>query len=493
MKPFLAAHAQLRRWPDPLHPMGVVAVGSDGHRFHFPGAAVLPDGTWLAAAREGVEHVDHTGRLVLCRSEDEGETWSAPEVVWDSPTDDRDPKLSVDDDGTVHLLYFNLAHDGSTPDVTLGVHTMRSTDGGRHFEPPVRVGTRTACHGTVVAMPDGSLLAPVYGRGRSGVARSLDGGRTWPAEQETLFDIAPLRTNEVTLLRLLDGTVVAWLRAAREGERSVVLRSTDSGHTWSEPQLSNLRQSSADAILLDDGRVLVAFGDRSRRFGERRVTCAGIIDDPLRSWEVSTLVPVWDACNNDQANPALIPTGDGAAVVVTDYASRTLVLQRLTTRDLDGAPTDAAQFEGAVDLLELVSAGRATLSTDLVAGPVGTTAAEALLTHRLGLDGQLLGDPEQTSGHATLTFAEPLEVGEIGVALRPGEEQGARVEILVEGAWQHAGRLVHGWRFGDIDWLPLDGRTAVTGIRVTTTASTNERPPNSGRTPALVLSQLAVR
>lgn len=95
---------------------------------------------------------------------------------------------------------------------------------------------------------------------------------------------------------------------------------------------------------------------------------------------------------------------------------------------------------------------------------------------------------------ATLRFAPPLAVCEVGVALRPGEWQNAEVEVArANGEWHTVGTLEHGWRLGDVEWLALDAGE-VQALRVTSRLNPAERPRWSGEeSPVLAISQIALR
>jgi len=89
---------------------GVIYSQPDTNRlgyFGWPTVARLTDGTLVAAAsgfRNG--HVCPFGKSVLFRSNDDGKTWSDPEVVNNSPIDDRDCGLLALDDNAFMLTWF---------------------------------------------------------------------------------------------------------------------------------------------------------------------------------------------------------------------------------------------------------------------------------------------------------------------------------------------------------------------------------------------------
>ena len=385
--PSLASPTSVTAQRNPLGADLAIAEAPERRRFHFPGACRLPDGTLLVVARQGKEHVDPSGIIQLVRSTDDGATWSEPVTVWDSDHDDRDPMVSVGPTGRVHLIFTRT--EPQLGDIeAMGVRVMSSDDGGYHWTMPTRLENSRpgwlASHGQVMETASGTLVAPVYGPTWSGISRSLDGGESFPASEQYVFDTNGLATNEVTLTQV-DDVLIAWLRPVKEGAPSVLFRSRDDGFTWEGPEPTNVIQSSAAAQPLPDGRLLVAWGDASQRYGQRRVTCVGIVADPLRPWTGVTPVPIWDALNNDQGNPALALLGDGAPlVIVNDYASRQLVGIRMPLATIERAIRDEAQLEGAVDLLAMVRDGRATFETNAPEPAGGLPRQNACLTASSG-------------------------------------------------------------------------------------------------------------
>ncbi|MDP6701108.1 MAG: sialidase family protein [Candidatus Latescibacteria bacterium] len=76
--------------------------------FGWPTVAHSGDGALVVAA-SGLRnaHVCPFGRTVICRSEDGGRTWTSPQVVNDSPLDDRDAGLVAACGGRMVLTWFS--------------------------------------------------------------------------------------------------------------------------------------------------------------------------------------------------------------------------------------------------------------------------------------------------------------------------------------------------------------------------------------------------
>ena len=73
------------------------------------------------------------GRIMAVRSADDGQSWSDPTVVIDTPQDDRDPSVSCLKDGTLLLDWFTLEQG------RVAVLLARSTDQGKTWSEPVHV------------------------------------------------------------------------------------------------------------------------------------------------------------------------------------------------------------------------------------------------------------------------------------------------------------------------------------------------------------------
>jgi hypothetical protein len=325
----------------------VIARTVQGQLPFFPNAIRLADGRVLAVYREGLGHVRSVGRILLAESADNGLTWAEPRVIVDTVYDDRDPMLVQLSTGDLLLSWFQIDWTVQ-PWECPAVLVARSTDGGATWGPPVKVGStmlqetedrwhhfragHIVTHGQLLELPNGDLLAPVYGVfpgdewHSASVVRSTDGGLTWPAENEVLLGRkAGQEYLEPVLTLLPGGQVTALLRTDEEAQ---LARSDDNGLTWTDPEPCGLYASSADTVTLSDGSVLLAYGDVSKRFNPGRPTVATVITDPLGPWDKNALHVVIDAGHDtqDQANPAVVELpGDRFLVISYNIFRREIV------------------------------------------------------------------------------------------------------------------------------------------------------------------------
>lgn len=185
-------------------------------------------------------------------------------------------------------------------------------------------------HRRIVELPDGSLLAAMYGnfeqdvivptnprsrseikyKSRAFVVRSADEGRSW-RYLSTVASPSPGVVddsegfNEMSMARLADGRVLAIIRT---GHYTPLLAawSGDSGKTWSEPVPAPGIGPGCDPylLMLSDGRLALAYGqivqppepgerywrDYEKRVDQRRRCLLAISADGAgRGWKVETI------------------------------------------------------------------------------------------------------------------------------------------------------------------------------------------------------------
>ena len=234
----------------------------------WPTLAARRNGELLLTYSGGRDaHVCPFGRIELMRSGDGGRHWSWPEVLWDSPIDDRDSGVLETPAGSLLVTTFtSLAYEAvlqkasgwppeklarwqavdlrTTPEQRRGLLDTwmpRSTDGGMTWPAPYRVPVNSP-HGPV-SLPDGRLL--YAGKqlwqpgGKVGVCESRDDGKSW----RWLSDI-PARPNdsgaqyhELHAVQAANGRIIAHIRNENPQNRGETLQteSVDGGRTWSTP------------------------------------------------------------------------------------------------------------------------------------------------------------------------------------------------------------------------------------------------------------------
>ena len=302
------------------------------------------NGEMLVAYSGGREaHVCPFGRVELIRSGDGGRTWSWPEVLLDTPIDDRDAGVLETPAGSLlvttftSLAYQPLLDRASGWDAArlerwlavnrrttaeqrqnlLGTWMLRSTDGGMTWSAPYRVPLNSP-HGPV-ALKDGRRLyagKQLWEAGqKTGVAESTDDGRTW----RWLSDIAArpgdsvVQYHELHAVEAADGGIVVHIRnhnPANDGE-TLQCESSDGGRTWSAPHPIGVWGLPSHLLRLRDGRLLMSYGHRRPPFGN----LARVSSDHGRTWSPPVTISD-DGPGGDLGYPATVERPDGRLVTV---------------------------------------------------------------------------------------------------------------------------------------------------------------------------------
>jgi len=253
-------------------------------------------------------HVCPFGWVELMRSRDDGRTWTFPQVLMDSPLDDRDAGICETASGSLlattftslayqpvleraeagkddpkrwpedRLRRWRAAHSRLAPaarDSLLGCWILRSTDGGVTWSAPYRVPVNSP-HGPV-QLSDGRLLYAGKqlweGTKRVGVCESRDDGQTW----RWLADIperpgdSGVNYHELHAVEAAKGRLIVHIRNhnARNANETLQSESADGGKTWSAPHPIGVWGLPSHLLRLDDGGLLMTYGYRREPFGNQ--------------------------------------------------------------------------------------------------------------------------------------------------------------------------------------------------------------------------------
>jgi len=318
----------------------VTVVGENGG--YFPVVARMKDGRIAAILRGGGTHIDVRGRLDIVFSSDEGGTWTMPQIVVDSPNDDRNPAFGVAPDGTLVLAY--LVAYGYPPNKNedelrkigpanflrgSGIYIIRSHDNGMTWDAPTMVnifrGPYPSPYGKILTLDDGSMLMTLYTTDNfSGVPmprpgaqgqyaytlRSFDHGKTWGQ-----ISLLGAGFDETALLQVRSKEIIAVMRSNSGAAESTIkgalflTRSSDYAKTWSSPErLTKEQEIPADLIEISDGRIILTHGQRNYPMGVQAL----VSSDGGRTFNLTDrLALAWFANNRDTGYPSSLVRKDG--------------------------------------------------------------------------------------------------------------------------------------------------------------------------------------
>lgn len=319
-----------------------------------PSVTQLKDGTLLATYREGSDHwftID--GIVRLCRSTDNGKSWSAPETIIALEDRDISPLFKMRElpDGTIILPVLESHHMTGSPTyfryynrVLKSVHLSFSNDKGNSWSEPMQLDFGPEyiflyCYGDILTANDGALLLCLAWmcegdqHWRTGLARSHDGGKTWGE----LTQIAMGIDDEKSLCRLPSGRLVAVMRNFLKP--SQIAFSDDDGRTWTETRSLPLIGQCPSLLYTRSGVLMCAF--RQQTPGRPRGVGLAFSRDGGETWAETD--PLYVSPDNywDCAYPNLLELTPGEYAAF--YYSAAVGTQELTKKRVPNYPryTDA--------------------------------------------------------------------------------------------------------------------------------------------------------
>ncbi|MBE6608906.1 MAG: exo-alpha-sialidase [Ruminococcaceae bacterium] len=283
--------------------------------FGWPSVTRLQDNSLLAVASGfRIAHVCPFGKVVAFRSYDEGKSWTAPEVIIDTPLDDRDGGVMTFGENGVIITSFNNrpSFQRSITQVKatyanayidevekndnwknfLGSTMAISDDGGKTFRGPYVVSI-TSPHGPC-ELSDGT----VFYVGRlfdDNNAESHIECHTVTPDGKTeirsrIEDVSPdLLSCEPHAIQLKNGRIVVHIRVQGKNVFTVYQSvSDDNGYTFTKPVqlLKDRGGSPAHLIEHSSGALVSVYGYREAPFGIRVM----VSYDNGETWETDMVI-----------------------------------------------------------------------------------------------------------------------------------------------------------------------------------------------------------
>ncbi len=332
--------------------------------FAWPTVGRLPDGRlMLVSSGFRVRHVDPFGKVAAAYSEDEGKTWTAPEILFNSPLDDRDAGLAVANDRVIITTFNNTVAMQRAQNKTVGDPAFRkmvdehldtvdaeaaekeylgslyllSCDGGKTFSSPAKVPVTTP-HGPTVT-PDGKFLyvGRYFGKNTDmgdviGVYLEDGAGKFTHLSDIPNVPVGehgPLLPCEPHAIVLHDGKIIVHIRAQRfvEGKNPPGIGweaftmyqsvSTDGGKIFSTPSplFDDVMGGAPSHLYRHSSGVLIsAYAWRDYVNDVPSAVCALISRDDGESWEPRFLC--YGEHPWDMGYPATVEKADGTLLTI---------------------------------------------------------------------------------------------------------------------------------------------------------------------------------
>ena len=257
--------------PQPA-PLSIVCSDAGAGRYEaFPDVCQTKSGELLCVFYAGYGHVSvptnalpKGARIAMCRSADEGKTWSKAVTIAETPIDDRDASIIALPNGELLVTFMN--YDSKRSEGSHKALMVRSSDNGKTWTKPERISTPfsqlVAMSTPPRLMSDGRLLLTPYGNNTGdprrykhvAVLESGDFGRTWTTLAEIKHGKHSLL--EPDLIELPDRLLIVMRPAMTWSD------STDGGKTWSQPK--DLGISGDCPYLLLTSKNILLCGIRHR-------------------------------------------------------------------------------------------------------------------------------------------------------------------------------------------------------------------------------------
>ena len=317
------------------------------HYHGWPTLTRRQNGELLLVCSGGREsHVCPFGQVELMRSQDNGQSWSFPRVLLDSPIDDRDAGILETAKGTLLTTTFTsnaydefylkkgshknwpeqrrnqwLAAHNRVPAAArkkeLGTWMIRSTDGGVTWSPRYDSLVNSP-HGPV-NLKDGRILYAGKNLWREktwiGVCESNDDGQSWKrlAQIPTRKGDDPKDYHELHAVEKTNGNLIVHIRNhnPKNNRETLQTESKDGGKTWSEPHSIGVWGLPSHLLRLNDGRLLMSYGHRRKPYGNQ----ARVSDDHGKSWSEPITIS-GDGIGHDLGYPTTVQLGDGSLITV---------------------------------------------------------------------------------------------------------------------------------------------------------------------------------
>jgi len=293
------------------------------------------------------EHLGPDGKIAMARSTDNGKTWDKPEIIYDTPIDDRHVGLTLLKDGSIITHCWSTFWDSKKyrdlpakayekemigrwcehvdkleykeAEKYQGQWSRTSLDNGKTWSKN-RPG-KDSIHGGL-QLQNGTLVVASYrlDEGHVGVYSAQSPETPWE-KIATVYCPTPdsLRFGEPHILQLSSGRIIMMIRATAKPYNDLDSRcylwgtySDDNGKIWAAPYQTPIWGYPPHLLQLSDGRILCTYGYRRPPFGQR----ACISEDGITWKKENEIILRDDAYNKDLGYPVSVELEPGTVLSV---------------------------------------------------------------------------------------------------------------------------------------------------------------------------------
>ncbi|HEY9189191.1 MAG TPA: sialidase family protein [Bacteroidota bacterium] len=317
-----------------------VAYEEKGMYCAWPNIIQANNGDILVVFCRAEEHHTPTGEILLIKSTDKGKTWSKPEIIFNTPLDDRHPSIMKLLDGRIVGFFGSSFHptklfeedfvkikaytneqlikwaeytkseEYQKAKELAGSHLKISTDNGKSWSDSIR-SPETFRAG--FELEDGTIIIAGYSKNNIITIHKTNGkNKIWNWETDSIQfpNFKNLAFSEPTICKLSNGRIIMIVRTTainpynNQDHKNLLWEtySDDNGKTWVEPYPIPIWGFPAHILQLKDGRVLISYGYRRKPFGQR----ACISDDGITWKHENEIIIRDDGPNGDLGYPVSI-------------------------------------------------------------------------------------------------------------------------------------------------------------------------------------------
>lgn len=309
----------------------------------WPTIARDKNSLYVAFSGNRIGHVCPFGKNLLVKSDDEGETWSMPQIANDSCLDDRDAGIVITKNAkyltffchpsTFYSESFSEVERTVTPelrplakgaievwgtldkDLLQGGSYIKNLETGEVFKSPV-----SSPHGPV-ELENGKLLwvGKEFHSGslnKASIYAVAFDGRNFEVLSEIKMPVPLHLVHEPHAIVLKDGSVLAAFRVHYDngngfsGMTVYFSKSSDGGKTWSTPYSLGFNGSPPHFMRHSSGAIILSYARREEPYYE----CARISYDEGETWSEERILSY--SSENDIGYPSTVELKDGSLLTV---------------------------------------------------------------------------------------------------------------------------------------------------------------------------------